>query len=56
MVLNDLLVFAAIFLKDIIIGIFILIKVFEKCTLRIEPAINPFVDWFKATTLRKSNY
>ena len=50
----NLLELAAIFLKDIIICIFILIKGFEKCTLPIEPAINPFVEWFKATTLRKS--
>ena len=51
--INSLLI-AAIFLKDVIVGIFILIKGFEKCTLRIEPAINPFVEGFKATTLRKS--
>ena len=36
-------------------GCFLLIEDYGKCTLRKEPVIAPFVQWFKTATLRKSS-
>ena len=33
-----------------IFALFLHIKSYEKCAPRIEPAIAPFVEWFKTTT------
>ena len=42
-------------IKYFIFARFLLIEGYGKCVLRKEPIISPFVERFKAATLRKAN-